>query len=254
MRKRLLILLFCLLFMTGMTNTAAAAVMVIVQGCGDDYPHYLDMRTSPEMQGDIVMVSLQDLADEMGWQTAVDAAGSAASVNGNSNVVELEVGSERALVNQVVVKMPTAPYLLSEGTIMIPLKFLAESMGYHFESSKLWNNLDQVYVTPYNLISDTELAQINEADFTKSTDSDGFIYYRLKNGGEAPGGIGLNSSIWDVLQVYGVPRSPERTLNYPGDWSGILEYWGTFVPNSGMGTFFEFTFNHGLLVDLTVCC
>jgi Copper amine oxidase N-terminal domain. len=236
-----------------MTSSVAAAVMVVVEGCGDEYPHYLSMQTAPEVKNDTIMVSLQDLAGEMGWQTAVDAAASLVSVQGNGNMVWLQIGTQKAFVNETAVDMSAAPYS-SGGIIMIPLKFMAESMGCHFESSKAWNNLDQVYVTPYNLMSDKELAQINEINFTKSIDSDGFLYYKLKNGGKTPGGISLNDSIWDVLQIYGVPRNPEPTLNYPGDWSGTLEYWGTFVPNSGMGTFYEFTFNRGLLVDLTVCC
>lgn len=251
MRKRVLMILFCLLFIVGLTKTTAAAVMIVVEGFGDEYPHYMKMRVAPETKDEIIMAALQDLADEFAWSVNWDESTSDISVKGNGKLIEMRIDSHKALIDSVPVDMPVSPYW-AEGNIMIPINFISELLGYHIGSSKFWNNQDQIFITPYSLVSDMEIAQINDENFSQSTDAGGFIILKLKNGGKTPGGIGLNSSIWDVLQVYGVPREPERTLNYPGDWSGTLVYWGTFVPNSGMGTFYEFTFEQGLLVDLTI--
>lgn len=251
MRKIILITLFCLFIVGGATKTAEAAIKVVVEGGGDEYPHYLDMRVAPETQDDIVMVSLQDLADGLDWSVSWDPSTFDIYILGNGMLIQMKINNRQAVINSMPVDMPQFPTVI-DGNIMIPLAFVSRSLGYYVESSKVWNNMEHIYITPYSLIRDIELAQSNEVNFYQSVDSDGFTTWKLKKDGKTPGGIGLKSSIWDVLQVYGVPRSPQRTLNYPGDWTGTLTYWGTFVPNSGMGTFCEFTFDQGCLVDLTI--
>jgi len=248
-----MITLLCLLILGGLANAAAAAIKVVVEGSGDEYPHYLDMRADPVIKDENIMVPLQELANELVWAVTWDACTSDIYVQGNGKLLQMKIDSRQALINTSPIDMPIPPCITS-GNIMIPLSFVANSLGYYVESSQIWSNMDQVYITPYRLISDDELARTNQMNFIKIVDSDGFITLQLKENGETPGGIRLHSSIWDVLQVYGVPRSPERNLNYSGDWTGKLIYWGTFVPNSGMGTFYEFTFDQGLLVNLTISC
>jgi hypothetical protein len=165
----------------------------------------------------------------------------------------MKIGSQQALINTLPIDMPAPPHI-TDGNIMIPLSFVSRSLGYYVESSKFWSNFDQIYITPYKLISDEEVARNDQMNFTKLVDSYGFVTLQLKEHGATPGGIRVNSSIWDVLQVYGVPRGPYRNLNYSGDWTGKLIYWGTFIPQSGAGTFYEFTFDRGILVNLTISC
>jgi hypothetical protein len=251
MRKIILITLLCFFIVGGLTKTAEAAIKVVAEGSGDEYPHYLDMRVTPETKDQIVMVSLEDLADGLNWSVSWYPSTADIYVKGNGRRIQMKIDSPQAVLDSIPVNMPVSPKL-TDGNIMIPLTFVSESLGYYIESSKIWNNLDQIYITPYRLISDIELAQSSEVNFCQSVDRYGFITWKLKKDGKTPGGIGLGSSIWDVLQVYGVPRSPQRTLNYPGDWTGTLIYWGTFIPNSEMGTFYEFTFTQGALVDLTI--
>lgn len=254
MKRFILMALFCMFILAaGMVDGASAEVKVVTEGSGDEYPHYLDMKTLPEIKDDIIMIPLQDLADEMAWQVSWNENASALYIDGNGRVMQIAVGCTRAMIDSSAVDLPSSPYI-SGGNVMIPLSFTAESMGYYVEYSQAWNDLEQVYITPYQLVSDNELYRINEKNFSPSYDPDGFLTFRLKEDGKTPGGIGIASSIRDVLQVYGVPKSPYRTLNYYHDWTGKLVYWGTFVPNSGLGTFFEFTFEQGLLVDLTISC
>lgn len=253
MRKIIMTTLLCLLLLGGLTSAAAAAVKVVVEGRGDEYPHYLDMRAAPVIEETIVMVPLQDLANEFSWLVSWDTATSIIYVERNGKHLQMNIGSRQAQINTVPIEMPISPSITA-GNIMIPLQFVAQSLGYYVESSHIWNNLQQIYITPYKLISDDELARTNLMNFTTFVDSDGFLTFELKTDGATPGGIRLNNSIWDVLQVYGVPKGPERNLNYSGDWTGKLIYWGTFVPNSGMGTFYEFTFDQGMLINLTIAC
>ena len=256
MRKIILTALLCLLMLGGLANVASAevkVVKVVIEGGGDEYPHYLNMSTAPEIRDEIVMVPLQDLADEMAWSVTWEASTSNICVQGNGRIMQMTIGNQQALINSLPADMPLPP-CIKDGSIMTPLSFVSKSLGYYVESSQVWDNLDQIYITPYSLISDAELARSNMINFSQSVDTDGFMTLQLKEGGKTPGGIRLNSSIWDVLQVYGVPRSPQRTLNYSGDWTGKLIYWGTFIPNSCMGAFYEFTFDHGSLVDLTIAC
>jgi len=251
MRKTILITLFCLFLVGGLVNTAAAAIKVVIEGSGDEYPHYLDMRVSPNIEDEIVIVPLQDLANGLAWSVTCDLSTSDIYIQGNGRLLQMKINSRQAFINSVPVDMPQSPRII-DGDIMIPAAFVAESLGYYVQSSNAWNSFNQIYITPYSLISDVEFARCNEVNFSQSVDSNDFITLQLKKNGKTPSGIGMNSSIWDVLQVYGVPRSPQRTLNYPGDWTGTLIYWGTFIPNSGMGIFCEFTFDQGRLVDLTI--
>lgn len=251
--KKIILTLFCLLVLGGPVNGASAAVKVVVEGNGDEYPHYLNMRTGPVIEEGIIIVPLQDLADAMSWEVFRVENTPDFHIEGNGRILQMAVGSPRAAINSSPADSPISPYI-DTGSIMIPLAFTAESMGYYVEYSQAWDNTDKVYITPYKLIGDNELYQINTNNFSEANNGDGFITFRLKEGRTTPQGIGLRSSIGDVLKVYGVPRSPYRTRDYPGDWTGKLTYWGTFVPNSGMGAFFEFTFDRGTLVELNISC
>ena len=168
----------------------------------------------------------------------------------------MTVGSQEVQINSKTVFMPLPPRI-EAGLTMVPLRFLAESCGYYVNSSTAWNDkLTRIYVTPYTLINDSEIASVNMDNFTTIPDTypygDGFVTIRLKHGGMTPAGIQLSSSILDVLEVYGVPRTPYRNLNYPADWTGKLVYWGSFIPQSDRGAFWEFSFERGALSDLTI--
>ena len=201
------------------------------------------------------LVPLRAIAEELGFQVDWEPATAGIIIKGNGKLIQMNIGSQQAMVNSLPIDMSLAPRMIERST-MVPLRFLSESLGYFVEYSTAWNNMAQIFITPYTLISDSELAGMKDTNFSQLPNNpsgmNGFINLQLRKDGMTSGGIQRSSSIKDVLQVYGVPRSPYRNLNYPSDWSGKLIYWGTFIPQSDMGTFLEFNFDRGALSDLRI--
>ncbi|PKM78647.1 MAG: hypothetical protein CVU90_01205 [Firmicutes bacterium HGW-Firmicutes-15] len=255
MKKITMVIILSFMMLVGFASVASAEVRVVIEGKGDEYPHYLELNVSPIIENGSSLVPMRAIAEDLGFQVDWDPATAGITLKGNEKLIQMNIGSQQALVNSIPINMSLAPRIIESRT-MVPLRFISESLGYFVEYSTAWNNMAQIFITPYTLISDSELAGVNYTNFSQLPDDssgmNGIVKLHLKKDGLISGSIQLSSSIKDVLQVYGVPRSPYRNLNYPADWSGKLIYWGTFVPQSGMGTFLEFSFDRGVLSDLTV--
>ncbi|MDD3364357.1 MAG: copper amine oxidase N-terminal domain-containing protein [Syntrophomonas sp.] len=255
MKKITIVIILSLIMLVGFASMAMAEVRVVIEGKGDEYPHYLDLNVAPIIENGVSLVPLRAIAEDLGFQVEWDSATAGITIEGNGMVIQMNIGSQQALINSLPINMSLAPRITA-GSTMVPLRFVSEALGYFVEYSTVWNNMPQIFITPYTLISDSELTNMKDTNFIKlpdnPSDMNGFVNLQLKKDGMISGSIQLSSSIMDVLQVYGVPRSPYRNLNYPGDWSGKLIYWGTFIPQSGMGTFLEFNFDRGALSDLTI--
>jgi N-acetylmuramoyl-L-alanine amidase len=255
MKKITMVFILSFIMLAGFSSVAAAEVRVIIEGKNDEYPHYLDLNVAPIIENEIYLVPLRAIAEDLGFQVDWDSATAGIIVRGNGKVIQMKIGCQQVLVDSLPINISPAPRITASST-MVPLRFISEVLGYFVEYSTVWNNLPQIFITPYTLISDSELAGMKDTNFMQKPENpaniNGFVNLQLKKDGMTSGGIQLSSSIKDVLQVYGVPRSPYRNLNYPGDWTGKLIYWGTFIPQSGMGTFLEFNFDRGALSDLTI--
>jgi len=233
-----------------------AEVGVVIEGRDDEYPHYLDMIGAPIIEAGTTLVPVRCMADELGLETIWETADSSIILKDNKINIHMTVGSQQAQINSKPVQMPLAPRI-DAGLTLVPLRFLAESCGYYVNSSTAWSdNITRIYVTPYTLIDDSEMTGVNKVNFISVSESppsgDGFVKLKLMKGKKTTAGIPLGSSIRDVLETYGVPRSPYHSLNYPADWSGKLVYWGSFIPQSDRGAFWEFSFERGALSELTV--
>lgn len=255
MKKRLLVCVLSFIILIGFASVAMAEVKVVVEGIDDEYPHYLQMQVSPLIENGTTLVPVRSLSKELGFQVDWDSATAGITIRANEKVIMMNIGSQKALVNSLPVNMPAVPRIINNSA-MVPLRFISEALGYFVEYSTVWNNMQQVFVTPYSLISDSKLVRLDDINYGRLADNpldmNGIVKLQLKKNGVTAEGIQIGSSIKDVLQVYGVPRSPYRNLNYSGDWSGKLVYWGTFLPQSGMGSFLEFDFDRGALSDLTI--
>jgi hypothetical protein len=255
LKKITMVLILILIIMAGFAGMATADVRVVIEGKDDEYPHYLDLNVAPIIENGISLVPLRAIAEDLGFQVDWKPATAGITIQGNGKIIQINIGSQQALVNSLPINMTLAPRITA-GRTMVPLRFVSEALSYFIEYSTVWNNMPQIFITPYTLVSDSELPGENDMNFSKLPDNPSgmnrFVKLQLKKDGMTSGGIQLSSSIQDVLQVYGVPRSPYRNLNYSADWSGKLIYWGTFIPQSDMGTFLEFNFEHGALSDLTI--
>ncbi|MDD4802681.1 MAG: copper amine oxidase N-terminal domain-containing protein [Syntrophomonas sp.] len=257
MRKIAVVFIISIIMLMGFNAYAAAEVRVITEGRDDDYPHYLDLKVSPVIENDTYLLPLRAIAEDLGFQVDWNpAAANDITVTGDNKTIRIIIGSEQINTDSLPIIISPAPRVI-EGSTMVPVCFFTELLDYFIEYSNAWDNISQIFITPYTLVSDSQIALIDDADFSRikdnTPDMKGYVKMQLKRNKTVFGGIQLSGSIKDVLQVFGVPRSPYQNLNYPGDWSGKLVYWGTFVPQSGLGTFLEFTFDQGLLTNFMVC-
>lgn len=257
MFKKPVVLTLAIIFLMVFTSAALAVpVGVIIEGPQDEYPRYLELKIPASIENGHTLIPLRTVAETLGFKVKWHADSRKIIVHGNQQVIEMQIGNNQALVNGDSIKINPAPYLLMNTTI-VPLRFLAESLGYSVAYSDFWHEKQvDVYVTPYTLISDAEIAQINQTNFKEipciEPGPGGNTYYILKKSGITPGGIRLGASIQEVLKVYGVPRAPQRSWQYARDWSGVLNYWGTFIPQSGSGTWIDFEFRKGRLVNMSI--
>ncbi len=253
MKKVTLIFMLGFMILMGFSSIALAEVKVVIEGVDDEYPHYLELQAAPIIENGTTLVPVRPLTEELGVQLEWDPSAAGITIKSRDKVIHMNLGSHQALINSLPVNMRLAPRIIEESAF-VPLRFVSEQLGYFVEYSTAWNNIQQVFVTPYSLISDSQLAGVDDKNFHIPGNDlcPGNVSLQLKKNGTTAEGIQLGSSIKDVLQVYGVPRGPYRNRNYSGDWSGKLVYWGTFIPQSGMGTFLEFSFNEGALSALTI--
>lgn len=256
LKNSLVVMLTITILLVGASNVMAGAVGVIIEGPRDEYPRYLDLKVSPIIENGRTLIPLRVVAEALGFQVEWQASNQKIIMHRDQQQIEMRIGLDTALVNGVSVKLDSVPRLMMN-TTMVPLRFIDQSMGYSVAYSSCWHDQQaDVYITPYTLISDEELAQINKDNFDEipcpEPGPGSSTYFQLKKGGITPGGIRLGASIQDILKVYGVPHDPQRILEYPGNWSGILSYWGTFIPQSDCGTWVDFEFQNGSLINMTI--
>ncbi len=234
----------------------AAPVNIIIEGPQDEYPHYLDLKVPAILENGRTLVPVRPLAEALGMQVEWQASSQGIKVYNDKTRIEMQIGTDLAQVNAAPVKMEPAPRIIMDNT-MVPLGFITQACGYYAAYSSVWHeNPADVYITPYTLINDEELAGINKMNFEELACEEagpgGNTYYQLRREGRTPAGIGWGASIQEVLKTYGVPREPQRSLAYENDWSGKLIYWGTFIPQSDAGCWVDFDFVKGSLVNMTV--
>jgi hypothetical protein len=82
----------------------------------------------PEMIDGRVLVPLRGVFEQMGDYVNWSPANQAVMADGNGNHVRLRIGSVEANVNGKIVTMDVPPQII-EGSTMVPLRFLSESLG-----------------------------------------------------------------------------------------------------------------------------
>lgn len=251
MRRMIKTVLLCTFLLTGIVSSAMAVESVVIEGPGDKYPRHLELSVEAYLENEIAWIPLTDIAVALGYQYSWDSESYRVDLLGHGVVLQLQIGNPCLLIDTLLFDMETAPRLEADRT-MIPLQLISQAFGCQVEYSDLWNEGGTIYITPYSLIADAELQWIKPSSFERVSPVNDPLVLKLKAGGSTPADIQLGSSIKDVLQVYGVPYGPERALNYDVDWSGVLTYWGTFIPRSDNGSFWELVFEQGNLQELTI--
>lgn len=90
-------------------------------------PYYLPARPFEEFG--YVYVPVRGVLDKLGAEISWDAEQQAAVISANGKTVVLKPDSKTALVDGSLVTMPAVPKI-ANGRMMIPLRFVSETLGY----------------------------------------------------------------------------------------------------------------------------
>ncbi|MCD9024926.1 stalk domain-containing protein [Cohnella silvisoli] len=88
------------------------------------------VKHAPELSGSTVMVPAADVFSLTGTPTEWDPAEQALIAEKDGKVLKLEAGNAAASVGLQTVVLPVAPQLLTDGTLMVPIKFFQDALGY----------------------------------------------------------------------------------------------------------------------------
>lgn len=121
--------------MKGITGALTMACVVATAAAADDTLRVsvngTPVRfegTGPQMVGGRVLVPLRGVFEQMGADVEWDASTQSILAVGGGRQVRLRIGSPDATVNDRAVTLDVAPQLM-QGSTMVPLRFLSESLG-----------------------------------------------------------------------------------------------------------------------------
>lgn len=88
----------------------------------------VDMPAAPYIRQDRLLVPVRAVADALGCTVAWDAAAGTATLTSEEGVLALTTHSPVMRVNGKPVEMDTAPEIVGSGTMMIPVRYIAEAL------------------------------------------------------------------------------------------------------------------------------
>ena len=88
----------------------------------------VDMPAAPYIRQDRLLVPVRAVADALGCTVAWDAAAGTATLTGEEGVLALTTHSPVMQVNGKPVEMDAAPEIVGSGTMMIPVRYIAEAL------------------------------------------------------------------------------------------------------------------------------
>lgn len=88
----------------------------------------VDMPAAPYIKQDRLLVPVRAVADALGCEVAWDAAAGTATLTSEEGVLALTTHSPVMQVNGKPVEMDAAPEIVGSGTMMIPVRYIAEAL------------------------------------------------------------------------------------------------------------------------------
>lgn len=88
----------------------------------------VDMPAAPYIRRDRLLVPVRAVADALGCAVTWDAASGTATLTSEEGVLALTTHSPIMQVNGKPVEMDTAPEIVGSGTMMIPVRYIAEAL------------------------------------------------------------------------------------------------------------------------------
>jgi hypothetical protein len=114
-------------------------------------------NAQPQMMGDRVMIPLRGVLEQLGANVSWDQASQKVMATGSGITITLHIGDHTAMVNGQAVNLDQ-PAMLSEGTTLVPLRFMSETFG----ASVQWDQNSQTV----NIQSG---AALNHSETTQTT-------------------------------------------------------------------------------------
>ena len=88
----------------------------------------VDMPAAPYIKNDRPLAPVRAVADALGCTVAWDAASGTATLASEENILALTTHSRVMQVNGKSVGMDTAPEIVGSGTMMLPVRYIAEAL------------------------------------------------------------------------------------------------------------------------------
>jgi hypothetical protein len=102
--------------------------------------------TAPLVHTGRTMLPIRAAVEAIGGSVAWDSAERRTTLDSNGRTVEMVIGSRNILVDQRPETMDVAPFIENERTFL-PLRFVAENLGYKIE----WIGSQQRVIIVYNM-------------------------------------------------------------------------------------------------------
>lgn len=235
----LTLVLLLLLFSAAGAQAAGGESLQIIVNVDE-----LQCDVQPIIVNGRTLVPVRAIAEKLGFTVDWAAESQTVTIKKDAKEIKLTVNDLAARVDGIPVPLEAAPILVSDRTL-VPLRFVAETMGLNVLYDK-WNNVTpMIWVTEFNLLNDQDAKA--DDNYTLIFD-DGPPVYELKAGGETARHIRLGESVEDVRATYG--RAYQEELDAKG--TGFLRYFGKFLPQTDAGNQMIFTFDQGKLVNVTI--
>lgn len=148
------------LLMTSASAQAATDITVQING------HKFDSDVAPQIKQDRLLLPMRLIFEALGAQVNWDAGNRTVTANKGDSTIILAVGSPFAKVNGVVITLDT-PAIIEQNRTLVPVRFVAESMGSHVQ----WDGPARTVFISTTTAADTDNKPAD--DIIQPTDSTG---------------------------------------------------------------------------------
>jgi len=202
----------------------------------------LFLNTQPIIENGRVLVSINDISEKQNFQYKLLLDKNKVIILKDKIEIKFTLGEKKAILNSKVCELDVAPVLQAK-KIFVPLRFVSEALGYNVHYHKWTGYTPMVWVTKFNIL--TDIKRENYIEFP----TDGLPIYKLEKTKTTAKNVRLGDNIEKVKKVYGVPAREELDNNN----TGYIIYTTVFLPETGSGTRLNFTFENGILKEVSFC-
>lgn len=257
MSKRLLVLLIVLtatllsLSLPLAFNAEAGVIpkVIVDEGFADGYPDYMHFDVPPIMENGRTLIPLRALCEQLNYQVFWDSASQKIEISKATQHIVLKIGDPVARVNNLPLPLDLPPREMG-GVTFVPLRFVTEVLGKNVYYSADFLDEPTIWVTTFSLLKPEDVIYLEQEDpnFMPDPADESGLSLVMKSNGETPRGIRLGDTLQKVYQTYGMPQNDDIDIN----GTGTITYWSPFAPHSGFVWSMVFTFDQGILTDVTV--